>query len=41
MNPSDHDSDDVPNIFVYEGDTGDPSQDPALHYYELDFNVKV
>lgn len=35
MNPSDHTDGDVPNVFVYHGREGDPSEDGACHHYLL------
>lgn len=37
FNPSDSTDDGVPNIFVYEGVTGDPCYDGASHHYVIEF----
>ena len=39
MNASDHDPDDLPNVFVYEGAECDPAQDDAQHWYEVSFSA--
>jgi hypothetical protein len=36
LNPSDESDDGVPNVFVYMGTTGDPTQDAPLHHYVID-----
>ncbi len=35
LNPSDGSDDGVPNVFVYIGPTGDPSQDNAIVHFEM------
>lgn len=35
LNPSSDDSDGEPNVFVYRGPHGDPSQDQPLHFYRV------
>jgi len=34
--PSDEELNDLPNVFVYQGLTGDPSRDVAKHRYTLE-----
>jgi hypothetical protein len=35
FNPSDHTDDDVPNVFVYQGASGHPIDDPPVHHYVI------
>jgi hypothetical protein len=33
LNPSEEETDDTPNVFLYQGATGDPAEDAPQHHY--------
>lgn len=36
LNPSNNEgNEDVPNVFIYQGPQGDPSQDQPIHHYTV------
>ena len=36
LNPSDEEPDDTPNVFLYQGTTGEPGYDGPQHHYLIE-----